>query len=115
MVQSYHQPVEYLEFLVNKKKYEALPKDLQAIVKYAVMAESSDATWKYFMDANSKDLADFKAKGVRVIQTPRSVLEAQLKAWDIIIDRETKADPFFDKVIKSQREWAERVVPLRER
>ena len=38
MVQSYHQPVEYLEFLVNKKKLEALPKDLQAIVKYAVMA-----------------------------------------------------------------------------
>jgi len=113
MVQSYHQPVEYLEFLVNKKKYEALPKDLQAIVKYAVMAESADATWKYFMDANSKDLADFKSRGVQVIQTPRSVLEAQLKAWDVIVDRETKADPFFDKVIKSQREWATRVVPLR--
>ena len=113
MVQSYHQPVEYLEFLVNKKRFEALPKDLQAIVKYAVMAESADATWKYFLDANSKDLADFKTKGVKVVQTPRSVLEAQLKAWDVIVDRETKADPFFAKVIASQKEWATRVVPLR--
>jgi TRAP-type mannitol/chloroaromatic compound transport system substrate-binding protein len=113
MVQSYHQPVEYLEFLFNKKKLEALPKDLQAIVKYAVMAESADATWKYFLDANSKDLAEFKAKGVNVIKTPRSVLEAQLKAWDVIVERESQADPFFDKVVKSQKEWAARVVPLR--
>ena len=113
MVQSYHQPVEYLEFLVNKKKFEALPKDLQAIVKYAVMAESADGTWKYFMDANSKDLAEFKTKGVKVIPTPRSVLEAQLKAWDTIVERESNADPFFDKVVKSQKEWAARVVPLR--
>jgi TRAP-type mannitol/chloroaromatic compound transport system substrate-binding protein len=112
MVQSYHQPVEYLEFLVNKKKLEALPKDLQAIVKYAAMAESSDASWKYFLDQNSKDFSEYKAKGVNVVKTPKALLEAQLKAWDVIIERESK-DPFFKKVLDSQRAWASRVVPLR--
>jgi len=35
MAQSYHQPMECLELLISKKKYESLPKDLQAIIKYA--------------------------------------------------------------------------------
>lgn len=113
MVQSYHQPVEFLEFLVNKKTLESLPTDVQAIFKYAAMAQSADSTWKYFLDANSKDLEEFKSKGVKVMKTPKSVLEAQLKAWDVVVDRESKADPFFAKVIESQKKWASRVVPLR--
>jgi TRAP-type mannitol/chloroaromatic compound transport system substrate-binding protein len=113
MVQSYHQPVEVLEFLINKTKYESMPQDLQAIIKYAAVAQSADSTWKYFLDQNSKDLQEFQAKGVTVMTTPRSVLEAQLKAWDVIVERESKADPFFAKVIESQKAWAARVVPLR--
>ncbi len=113
MVQSYHQPVEFLEFLMNKQKYESLPKDIQAIFKYAAMAQSADSTWKYFLDQNSQDLIELKSKGVTVTRTPQSVLKAQLDAWDVIVDRESKADPFFDKVIKSQKDWAARVVPLR--
>jgi TRAP-type mannitol/chloroaromatic compound transport system substrate-binding protein len=113
MVQSYHQPVEYLEFLVNKKKFDSFPADIKAIFKYATMAQASDSTWKYFLDANSKDLAEFKAKGVTVTKTPKVLLDAQLKAWDTIIQRETAADPFFKKVLDSQRTWATRVVPLR--
>jgi TRAP-type mannitol/chloroaromatic compound transport system substrate-binding protein len=112
MVQSYHQPVEFLEFLVNKQKFEALPADLQAIFRYATMAESADAGWKYFLDANSKDLQEIKSKGVKVMTTPPSILQAQLRAWDVVVERESN-DPFFKKVIESQRQWAARVVPLR--
>jgi TRAP-type mannitol/chloroaromatic compound transport system substrate-binding protein len=114
MAQSYHQPVEFLELLINKKKYEALPKDLQAIIKYAAMAESADFTWK-FMDRNSKDLEEMKAtQNVQVVKTPNAVLEAQLKAWDAVVEEKSKGNPFFVKVIESQRQWAERVVPLRQ-
>jgi TRAP-type mannitol/chloroaromatic compound transport system substrate-binding protein len=112
MVQSYHQPVEFLEFLVNKQKFESLPADLQAIFRYATMAESADAGWKYFLDANSKDLQEIKSKGVKVMTTPPSILQAQLNAWDVVVERESN-DPFFKKVIESQRQWASRVVPLR--
>src|SRR5688572_16192555 len=55
MVQSYHQPVEFLELLVNKKRWESFDKQTQAIFKYAVMAQSADMTWQ-FMDRNSADL-----------------------------------------------------------
>jgi TRAP-type mannitol/chloroaromatic compound transport system substrate-binding protein len=113
MVQSYHQPMECLELLISKKKYDALPKDLQAIIKYATMAESADFTWK-MMDRNSTDLIEMKSKqGVKVVKTPKSVLEAQMKAWDQIIEEKSKNDPFFVKVMESQKQWAARVVPWR--
>lgn len=112
IAQSYHQPVEFLELLINKKKYEALPKDLQAVIKYAAMAESADFTWK-FMDRNSKDMEEMKTKqNVQVVKTPNAVLEAQLKAWDAVVEEKSKGNPFFVKVLESQRQWAARVVPL---
>ena len=112
MAQSYHQPVEFLELTFNKKKYDSLPKDLQAIIKYAAMAESADFTWK-MIDRNSKDLEEMKAiKGVKVFRTPKSVLQAQLKAWDEII-AEKLTDPFSVKVLASQKAWAARVGALR--
>jgi TRAP-type mannitol/chloroaromatic compound transport system substrate-binding protein len=114
MVQSYHQPVEFLELLVNKKKWESFDAQTKAIFKYAVMAQSADMTWQ-FMDRNSSDLIELKTKHkVRVVKTPKSVLDAQLKAWDKIVKEKSEGNAFFTKVIESQRKWAERVVPLRQ-
>jgi TRAP-type mannitol/chloroaromatic compound transport system substrate-binding protein len=114
MVQSYHQPVEFLELLVNKKKWDTFDKHTKDIFKYAVMAQSADMTWQ-FMDRNSADLIELKTKHkVRVVRTPRSVLDAQLKAWDKIVKEKSEGNAFFTKVIESQRKWAERVVPLRQ-
>jgi TRAP-type mannitol/chloroaromatic compound transport system substrate-binding protein len=115
MVQSYHQPCEYLELLVNKAKYDALPKDLQAIIKYAAMAESADMTWKFY-DRNSADMVELEEKrGVKFVITPKPVLEAQLKAWDKIISDESSKNPIFAKIITSQRDWAARTVPWRQK
>ncbi len=114
MVQSYHQPVEFLELLINKKRWDSFDKHTQTIFKYAAMAQSADFTWQ-FMDRNSADLLELKNKHkVRVVKTPKSVLDAQLKAWDKIVKEKSEGNPFFTKVIESQRKWAERVVPLRQ-
>ncbi|OFX12486.1 MAG: C4-dicarboxylate ABC transporter [Armatimonadetes bacterium RBG_19FT_COMBO_69_19] len=110
MLQSYHQPVENLEFIVNKGKWEPLPADLKAIVRGAVFAESADFQYK-MIDRNSRDLIEFEQKrGVRVYITPKSVLEAQLKAWDTLIDKNSKTNPTFAKIVASQKAWARRVV-----
>ena len=108
MVQSYHQPIEVLELMFNKNKYDSLPPDLQSIIKYAAMAESADFNWK-FMERNSQDYQAIKQAGVEVYKTPQSILEAQLEAWDRVITQESSNDPFFAKVIESQKEWAKRV------
>jgi len=108
MVQSYHQPLEILELTINKNKYESLPADLQAILKYAAMAQSADFVWK-FMDRNSKDYQAIQDSGVEVYKTPQSVLQAQLEGWDEVVEKESATDPFFAKVIESQKAWAKRV------
>ena len=115
MTQSYHQPVEFLELLMNKTKYEALPQDIQAIIKYATMAQSADFTWKFY-DRNSADMIELEEKrGVQFLVTPQAVLEAQLEAWDRVVEQESSQNPVFAKIITSQREWAARTVPWRQK
>jgi TRAP-type mannitol/chloroaromatic compound transport system substrate-binding protein len=108
MLQSYHQAVECFEVIFNKDRYAALAPDLQAILRIAAEAESADMSWK-LQDRYSADLDAIKAAGVQVLKTPDSVLEAQLAAWDRVI-ADLSQDPFFAKVIESQKAWAKRVI-----
>ena len=108
MLQSYHQSAECFEIVFNKTKYDALPAELQAVIRYSAESASADMSWKA-MDRYSKDLEALKAAGVRVHQTPESVLKAQLAAWDKVIEAQS-SDPFFAKVVDSQKAWAKRVV-----
>jgi TRAP-type mannitol/chloroaromatic compound transport system substrate-binding protein len=108
MVQSYHQSAECFEIVFNKTKFDSLAPDLQSVIRYSAEAASADMSWKA-MDRYSKDLEALKAAGVKVHQTPDSVLQAQLAAWDKVIAAQS-ADPFFAKVVESQKAWAKRVV-----
>ena len=58
-------------------------------------------------DRYSKDLEAIRKRGVNVIKTPDTVLEAQLKSWDKVLAAQS-AEPFFKKVIDSQKEWVKR-------
>ena len=44
-----------------------------------------------------------------MIRTPKSIFQEQLKAWDVLTKRLSDEDPFFAKVVESQRAWAKRV------
>ncbi len=115
MTQSYHQAGEHFEMMYNKAKFESLPKDIQNILRYSSMAQSADMTWKFYK-RNPDDMIEMEEKrGVKFIVTPKSVLLAQLKAWEKIIEKESKENPFFAKVIKSQKEFAARAVPWRQK
>jgi len=108
MMGSYHQAMEFFEIIFNKKKWESLPKDLQAILQYAAEAASSANYWTG-IDNYSRDLQILIDKyKVNVIRTPKSIMAEQLKAWDVLTDRLSKADPFFAKVVASQRAFAKR-------
>ncbi len=109
MMGSYHQAMEFFEIAINKKKWATIPKDLQAILEYAAEAASS-ANWWTAMDNYSRDLQLLITKHkVNVIRTPKSIFVEQLKAWDTLTAKLSKEDPFFAKVVESQRAWAKRV------
>ena len=83
---------------------------MQAILKYASEAENSNFYWH-----NTKRYADDlqtlqNEQGVNVHRTPDSVMQAQLDAWDIVVDRISGEDAFFAKVIESQKVYAENVM-----
>jgi TRAP-type mannitol/chloroaromatic compound transport system substrate-binding protein len=107
MMGSYHQAAEYFEIIFNKDKFNALEKEHKAILKYAAEAASSNNYWRG-LDQYSNDLQWLKNKaGVKIYRTPKSVMVEQLKAWDkLMVDLEK--DPFFKKVVKSQKEFAYR-------
>lgn len=109
MLRSYHQSVECFEILFNRTKYASLPRDLQAILRYAAETHSAEMAWKA-MDRYSKDLQALEAQwGVKVVETPEPILKAQLDAWDKVIARLSQ-DPFSARVIASQKAWSKRVV-----
>ena len=109
MMGSYHQAMEFFEILINKKKWDAMPKDLQAIWQYGVEAASSANFWTA-MDSYSNDLQELINKHkVNVVRTPKGVFVDQLKAWDVVSKKLQDEDAFFKKVVDSQLAWAKRV------
>ena len=105
---SFHQSQESFEIIFNKRRFESLSPEHQAILEYATEAASADMAWKA-MERYSQDLVKLKEDyGVNVYRTPDSVMQDQLKAWDIVIKRFTDSDPFFKRVIESQMAWAKR-------
>ncbi len=109
MMGSFHQAMEFFEIIFNRQKHDALPKDLQAVLQYAAEAASS-SNWWTAMDNYSKDLDGLiEQDKITVTRTPKAVFEAQIKAWDVVTKRLSDEDPFFAKVVQSQRDWSKRV------
>jgi TRAP-type mannitol/chloroaromatic compound transport system substrate-binding protein len=105
------QPASYQEVMINKAKWEQLPKDLQAIVKWASYAEIIRMT-AYSVDQDSKAVEELEKKhGVKILKTPADVLKAQVEAIDKVYASEAAKNPFFAKVLKSQKDFATRAVP----
>jgi TRAP-type mannitol/chloroaromatic compound transport system substrate-binding protein len=106
---SFHQAMEFFEIILNRKKWDAMSKDLQAIWRYGVEATSQSNYWTA-MKNYPKDLQDLIHKHkVSVTRTPESVFRSQLEAWDTLTRQLSDADPFFKKVVDSQRAWAKDV------
>jgi len=108
MLQSFHQCSEQFEILFNKKKFDALPADLKSIISVTAEAASAEMSWKA-VDRYSADFIKLQTEDkVRFYQTPQSVLEDQLKAWDVIIAKKSAENADFKAVLESQREFARR-------
>jgi TRAP-type mannitol/chloroaromatic compound transport system substrate-binding protein len=107
---SFHQAMEFFEIIINKKKWDSMSPDLKAIWQHSVEAASSSNFWTGLKNY-SEDLQKLINKDkVNVLRTPKGVFEAQLKAWDVLTKRLSDEDPFFKRVVESQRKWAKDVV-----
>ena len=108
--QSYHMSNNFCEIMVNKKKFESLPDEMKMAMRVASLAASADAEWKS-MNRMSQDFIELQTvRKVNAYKTPKAILDAQLKAWDVVIKKRSAENALFAKVVESQKAWANRVM-----
>ena len=108
---SFRQPPTFHELIISRKRWAELPPDLQAIVKYATMAEITRLS-AYTVDQDSQAAEELASKhGVQIARTPDEILRAELDAIDKTLEAEAQKNPFFARVLRSQREYAKKTVP----
>lgn len=106
---SFHQAQEFFEIIFNKDKYNALPADLKAILKYAAEAASTAST-ALAHDSYSRDLQELIVKHkVQVSRTSADVYKGQLAAWDVVTAKLEKEVDMFKEVNDSFKAWSRRV------
>lgn len=107
---SYHMANNVCEVMINRRRYDALPDDLKTVLKHAAHAASADMQWKN-MHRMSQDYLELQADAkVNTYRTPEPILQAQLKAWNAVVERRGAENPLFMKIVESQKAWAKRVV-----
>ena len=109
MMGSHHRPAGALEIVFNKAKHDALPAEIKSILRHAAFAASTAQLGMAYA-RYPKDLDEIRKRGVNVVRTGDAVLRAQLAAWDKVIAEHSK-EPFFAKVIASQKAWVRRLQP----
>ena len=104
LVPGIHQPSTFLDVTINKRSWAKLPDDLKEIVKTAAQA----TTMKMLIHCIDKDidaLAFFKEKGVEIQYLSPEIQKELAKKSDALMDKKAAADPFFAKVLASQRKF----------
>jgi TRAP-type mannitol/chloroaromatic compound transport system substrate-binding protein len=108
-----HENVTIGELIINGDVWKGLAPDLQEIIKSAA-TEVYFRWWMRWQRQNADAMKEFQEKHkVQVLKTPDDILIAFLKAWDKIAEREAQKNPFFKKVLESQRQYAAKVVPAK--
>jgi TRAP-type mannitol/chloroaromatic compound transport system substrate-binding protein len=108
MMGSYHQPSEMLEIEFNKSKWDALPKEHQAILRNAVYAASSANLWMALPQYATDLQALIHKDGVQVHRTSADIFDAQLDAWDQVVEQYGEQEQF-KKIADAQKAWAKDV------
>lgn len=111
-LQGLHQAIGIQDIMINGSAWRALPPDIQAIIEAATTKSILDGI-TYFVKANSEALRILTTqKGVKLFQAPPGYSEAFIKSSKKVLAKFESEDPFFKKILESQRAYAKLVVPF---
>jgi TRAP-type mannitol/chloroaromatic compound transport system substrate-binding protein len=111
----WHEPATELQFLVNKKKFETLPADLQEILTNSMkLAAFIMTSQSYHESAKNWATMTKDYPNLKVRTFPDEVLQAMRKANQEILAEKAAEDPLAKEIIESQdaylrmsRKWTE--------
>lgn len=104
----WHEPGAMLEFTVNKKAFDKLPADLQAIVRYATRAANQDMLDE-FTARNNESLRSLLADGTQLRKLPDDVLQVLYDNGQVALANLAANDPMAQKIAASYAAFADDV------
>jgi TRAP-type mannitol/chloroaromatic compound transport system substrate-binding protein len=108
-----HESVTIAEVLINGDVWKSLTPVQQEIIKSAA-TETFYRWWARWQKQNAEALKELQEKhNVQILRTPPDILVEFLKTWDALAKEESEKNPFFKKVLDSQRAYAAVVVPAK--
>jgi TRAP-type mannitol/chloroaromatic compound transport system substrate-binding protein len=101
------------ELIINADVWKGLSAQQQEAIRSAT-TETFTRWWVKWQRQNADAIEEMRTKyGTQILRTPPEILVAFLKAWDEIAEKESAKNPFFKKVLDSQRAYASKVVPAK--
>jgi TRAP-type mannitol/chloroaromatic compound transport system substrate-binding protein len=108
-----HDPIATNEILINTSAWQNLPMDLQEVIKVTATEVSLRWLLRIFKE-NALTLKELQEQhGVKVSVTPREINLKIMEELGRLAARDAEKDPFFRKVLESQKAYAALVVPAR--
>jgi TRAP-type mannitol/chloroaromatic compound transport system substrate-binding protein len=106
----WHEPGAELQFMVNEKAYNSLPKDLQKILTVAMKAAAYDM-YSQSMHASGENLSTIKEEypNVKMRSFPKSVMNKIKSTNDALLLEFAAKDPLTAEIIKSIDEYKKKV------
>tara|TARA_R110002073_G_scaffold790_3_gene5671 strand:+ start:3428 stop:4594 length:1167 start_codon:yes stop_codon:yes gene_type:complete len=101
----WHEPGAMLEFIVNRQSLEALPEDLQAIVRHAARAVNQDMLDEYTARNNAALTRLVNEHDVQLRRLPDDVLRALWVGTRQALDELVEDDPLAASVYASYRNF----------
>ncbi len=106
----WHEPATELQFLVNKRKFDKLPKDLQAILVTAMKFVAYDMYARSYHDsAVNWEKIRKEYPNIKIRTFPKDVIEALYKANEELLEERAAKDPLAKEIIESQRAYLRKV------
>jgi len=107
-----HEPVTGGQLMINGNVWKKLGPDLQEIIKVASIYATTQRNFAF--NRETADACQELIKGgTQLHRTPDEILTNFLKEWEKIQSEYAAKDPFYRKVIESQRKYAEVIVPFK--
>jgi TRAP-type mannitol/chloroaromatic compound transport system substrate-binding protein len=107
-----HEPVTGGQIIINKNVWAKLTPDLQEIIKVASVYATVQRNFKLNRETAEACQALIKG-GTQMHRTPDEILINFLDEWEKIQAEYAAKDPFYKKVIDSQKKYAELIVPFK--
>jgi TRAP-type mannitol/chloroaromatic compound transport system substrate-binding protein len=108
-----HEWVTVGDLVINGDVWNRLDRDLQELIKVSAQ-HLYFRWWVRFHKQNAEACKELiERHRVRIFRTPPAVFEGLMKILDGIVAENAAKDPFYAKVVESQRRYASIVVPYR--